>query len=140
MPPTHILDTDVFSEFLSGKHPITSRIVSTLPGSVCVSVITIDEVLGGWYTLLRRVKSAADAEFAYENLAKSVMAFGKFPIANFDVSAFHRCESLVRLKLNVRKNDLRIAAIALELQAVVVTRNARDFARIPGLTIEDWDA
>jgi tRNA(fMet)-specific endonuclease VapC len=34
--------------------------------------------------------------------------------------------------------DLKIAAIALVQQAVVLTRNQRDFAKIVGLQIEDW--
>jgi len=47
-------------------------------------------------------------------------------------------ETLVKAKLNVKRNDLRIAAIALELGATVVTRNRRDFGRVPGLLVEDW--
>jgi predicted nucleic acid-binding protein len=35
--------------------------------------------------------------------------------------------SLERMNLNVRKMDLRIAAIVLECGGVVVTRNVRDF-------------
>lgn len=39
---------------------------------------------------------------------------------------------------NVGGNDLRIAATALEMNATVVTRNVRDFERVPGLTVENW--
>jgi tRNA(fMet)-specific endonuclease VapC len=54
------------------------------------------------------------------------------------VSAVPRVEQLVKAKLNVKRNDLRIAAVALELRATIVTRKRRDFGRIPGLPIEDW--
>ena len=49
-----------------------------------------------------------------------------------------RFETLKAMRLNVGANDLRIAAIALENDATVVTRNTRDFERVPGLRIENW--
>jgi tRNA(fMet)-specific endonuclease VapC len=34
--------------------------------------------------------------------------------------------------------DLKIASIALASDATLLTRNATDFRRIPGLRVEDW--
>ena len=48
--------------------------------------------------------------------------------------------SLKRMNLNVRKMDLRISAVVLEHGGVLVTRNVRDFQRVPGLPIEDWSS
>jgi tRNA(fMet)-specific endonuclease VapC len=42
------------------------------------------------------------------------------------------------MRLNVGSYDLRIAAIALDGGVTVVTRNLRDFHRVPGLVCEDW--
>lgn len=35
-------------------------------------------------------------------------------------------------------HDLMIAAIALAHRLTVVTHNTREFSRVPGLTLEDW--
>jgi tRNA(fMet)-specific endonuclease VapC len=50
----------------------------------------------------------------------------------------NRYLTLAGLRLNVGKMDLRIAAITLENGATVVTRNTRDFSRVPNLTVVDW--
>jgi tRNA(fMet)-specific endonuclease VapC len=34
--------------------------------------------------------------------------------------------------------DLRIASIAISRSLVLLTRNARDFGKIPELVMEDW--
>ena len=34
--------------------------------------------------------------------------------------------------------DLRIASIAIVTNSTLLSRNLRDFRRVPGLTAEDW--
>jgi tRNA(fMet)-specific endonuclease VapC len=75
---------------------------------------------------------------AYRLWTETTEALAEFAILTFDEPAIRRYETLVRRRLNVGRIDLRIAAIALEHAATVVTRNQRDFGRVPGLTIADW--
>lgn len=49
-----------------------------------------------------------------------------------------RFQHLAGLKLNVGRMDLRIAAVVLEHHGNLVTRNARDLGRVPGLVLGDW--
>jgi tRNA(fMet)-specific endonuclease VapC len=62
----------------------------------------------------------------------------RLQILSFSAAAIDRYGVLLRSKLGVKGNDLRIAAIALENSAIVVTRNRVDFERIPGVRIENW--
>ncbi|GBO53828.1 hypothetical protein APA_1776 [Pseudanabaena sp. lw0831] len=57
---------------------------------------------------------------------------------SFDISAYHQFEILRRQFRRLGTRDLRIAAIALSINATVITRNAKDFGQIQSLSIEDW--
>lgn len=103
-------------------------------------MITIEEQVSGWYTLLRRVKNAEDLARAYQRLADTVAMLSRFQILSFTKPAIDCFEDLKRQRLGIKHMDLRIAAIARENSAVLVTRNLRDFRPIARLTSEDWSA
>jgi tRNA(fMet)-specific endonuclease VapC len=105
---------------------------------VAVTAITIDESYSGWHARILKARKPDEVADAYAGLAQAAAVFGSFSIIPFPLPAIQRFALLRRQKLNVGGNDLRIAAIALEAGAVVVTHNLRDFNRVPGLACEDW--
>lgn len=107
---------------------------------VVVSTVTVEEALGGWYTCIRQAKTFHDQARASQSMAQTMMLLNKFPIIAVTESSLRHAESLVKAKLNIGRMDLKIAALALELDVTVVTNNIRDFSRVPGLKVEDWSA
>lgn len=103
-----------------------------------VGSINIEESLGGWLALLRKVRTPRDRANAARLLTDAVVFLNQFELIPATEAAELRYDRLVKLKLNVGGNDLRLAALALELPATVVTDNARDFGRVPGLLWVDW--
>lgn len=134
----HVLDTDILSLFQHGHPVVCQHIAAHAPTDLAITVISVEEQLSGWYALLRSTARRDHLAVAYQSLAASIPFLAKFNILPFPETAMERVERLVAAKLRVRKMDLRIAAIALEHGAVVVTRNLRDFQRVPGLSVQDW--
>ena len=81
-----VLDTDILSLF-RGNHPVVSMRVSAQPPSdVAITVITVEEQLTGWYTLLRRSKRHDQGARAYQHLADTTSFLGGLNILAFAVS------------------------------------------------------
>ncbi len=59
-------------------------------------------------------------------------------VLEFDEAAAVEFRRLKQSRVRIGTMDLKIAAIALANNATVLTRNSRDFTRVPGLRIEDW--
>jgi tRNA(fMet)-specific endonuclease VapC len=134
----YVLDTDTFTLFREGHDEVNRRVQAHPPAELATSVITVEEQLTGWYSLVRRARTPEQLEMAYRELAESVQFCSQVQILPYTQAAIGRFEGLRALRLNVGAMDLRIAAIVLEAGATLVTRNLRDFRRIPGLMIEDW--
>ncbi len=135
-----VLDTDVLTLYYRGDATVIQRVDSRPSAELAISVITVDEQLTGWYTLTRQARRPEQIAGAYAHLGDAVVRLARWRILPYTEAAIARVAQLKALRLNVRLMDLRIAAIALENGAVVVTRNARDFSRIPALGVEDWSA
>jgi tRNA(fMet)-specific endonuclease VapC len=133
-----VLDTDILTLYYRGHPIVVPRVVAQPPTSLSISVMTVDEQLTGWYTLARKARKPEQIARAYARLGEAVVRLAKWQILPYTETAIARAAHLKTLRLNVRLMDLRIAAIALENDAAVVSRNRRDFERVPGLQIEDW--
>ena len=134
----HVPDTDTLSLLQEGHAAVMARVAACPTEDLAITVVSVEEQLSGWYRLLRQTKKPERLAKVYDRLTAAVRSLSRLPILSFSEAAIHRSKALQASKLNVRKMDLCIAAIALEHQAIVVTRNVRDFERVPNLVVEDW--
>lgn len=128
-----ILDTNVCIAFLNGADPaVRDRLRSMPPDELALCSVVKAELLYG-----ARRSSHID-----ENLEKLQRFFEPFASLPFDDEAAARY-GLLRAQLSaagtpIGGNDLLIAATALASDATLVTRNTREFRRVPGLRVETW--
>ena len=134
-----LLDTDILSLLQQG-HAVVSKHVNRCPVTdVSFAVITLQEQMRGFDARLSRARGHRQMARAYDMLVTRLLpTWKRFAVLSFQEPAIERFEHLRSLRLNVGLMDLRIAATALENSVTVVTRNERDFKRVPGLTTVDW--
>jgi len=132
----YLLDTNVLSRFARGLDPsIADQIDLHLEDCVLSSI--------AWYELQYGAKRSPTPVRAAERIARLrsffpfIRAFGEEEAA----ASSHARFCLETLKPNAQPigpNDVLLAGHALALGAVFVTHNVREFSRVPGLVIEDW--
>ncbi len=134
----YVFDTDHLSLYQAGHTRVLLNVMKHMQDQLALSIITVEELLNGWQTALRKARDDVRRAEAYRRMALAVEDLSGWAIFPFALPAMARHASLLRQRLNVGSNYLKIAAIAMESGGTIVTRNARDFSRIPGLIWEDW--
>jgi tRNA(fMet)-specific endonuclease VapC len=134
----YVFDTDHLSLYQAGHARVLLNLMRHMQDQLSLTVITVEELLNGWQTALRKARDDVRRAEAYRRMALAIEGLSGWAIFPFSLRAMARHASLLRQRLNVGSNDLKIAAIAMESGGTIVTRNARDFSRIPGLIWEDW--
>ena len=87
---------------------------------------------------LSRAPDSAAVVRGYERLGKVLANFAAAQVLPFDDAAAHVFDEFRRRRIRIGVMDLRIAAIAFSRDMTVLTRNVRDFRRVPKLKVEDW--
>lgn len=135
----YILDTDHVSLILS-SHP--QVVAQAAQHQVAVTIVTVQELFNGWVGKINDPSLVNQLPKLYSKLFTTVKYLQTVEILDFTPEADRCLKQLLRDHPYLRKNrlqkDMRIAAIALSLNATVVTRNQRDFEQVIGLTIANW--
>ncbi|NUO82693.1 type II toxin-antitoxin system VapC family toxin [candidate division KSB1 bacterium] len=133
-----ILDTDTLSAYHRGHPEVVAR-YSALPLVLrAITVVTAEEVLRGRFAQINQAKKTEKLILAYDFLREAVVNLSRIRILRFDEQAASRYGRIKSLKTRVGTLDLRIAAIALSNNAILITANQRHFRQVPELITEDW--
>lgn len=130
----YLLDTNSCIAYL--RKPLAAlaqRVLATGPEAIAISAITAVELYRGAHLSAK----------ANDNLTAVVAFMRPFAMLSLDAPAAAiagRIDAeLARQGLRIGPYDTLIAAVALAHDLTLVTRNTREFSRVPGLRLEDWE-
>ena len=129
--PRYMLDTNMCIYLMKNQpEEVARRFAQCYVGDVVMSSITYAELEYG-------VVVSADPEKERINLASLVEDIQVIP---FDTAAGVAYGPIRQATRDIRQDalDKLIAAHAVALNATVVTNNVKDFAKYPGVLLENW--
>ena len=127
-----MLDTNIVSELVrKPAGDIAHRAASLEPSSIAISIIVAAELR---YGAERRRSARLSSQLEAVLSAINTLPMSEPVDAHY---GFIRAE-LEQVGRPIGHNDLLIAAHARALGVTLVTRNVREFSRVPDLTIDDW--
>ncbi|PSB18418.1 type II toxin-antitoxin system VapC family toxin [Phormidesmis priestleyi ULC007] len=135
----YILDTEHVTLLENGDLACIKHLDSVGYELVALTAITVEERVQGWLSAIRRASAPAQSErliWAYVGLRQTVQYLNGFTILDWTNSASRQFAEL-RGQVRIGTQDLRIAAIARSTNAILVTRNLKDFSQVPDLQTED---
>ena len=127
-----VLDTNTLVYFFRGEGEVARRLLSTAPANIAVPTIVVYELETG----IAKSKDAAKRRGQLDQLLQ-VVAVLPFGIEEAKAAAALRAR-LEQEGAPIGPMDTLIAGTALAHRAVLVTRNVREFGRVPGLAVQDW--
>jgi tRNA(fMet)-specific endonuclease VapC len=127
-----VLDIRTLIWFFRGEGEVARRLLSTAPANIAVPTIVVYELETG-------VAKSKDAVRRRGQLDQLLQVVAVLPFGIEEAKAAARLRA--RLEQDgtpIGPMDTLIAGTALAHRAALVTRNVREFGRVPGLQVQDW--
>jgi tRNA(fMet)-specific endonuclease VapC len=126
---TYLVDSDWVAEYLKGRDTAVSLLDDLFEEDLAISIITFGEIYEGIYY----GTDPQHNELVFRSFLRGVRVLG----INRTIA---RRFALIRGKLRaegqiISQPDILIAATALQYDLTLLTRNLRDFGRIPDLKL-----
>jgi predicted nucleic acid-binding protein len=135
-----LFDTDTLTHFSYGNTNVRRKIEEVGDEQLAIAVITRNEVLRGRADSLLKAANEEELRKAAERFRQAEELLSDFLVVDFNEDAIKHFGGLRKQK-NLKKMgraDILIACIALANEALLVTRNTKDFKDITRLRIENW--
>ena len=137
-----LLDTDHVNVLKYPDHPqfvtLTTQLNAAADPDVATTVITIEEQMRGWLAWINRSDDVQRQVPAYQELLRLFDFYSRWQVMAFDDQAAKTFQALRRSRIRIGTMDLKIAAIALVHDALLLSANLRDFQRVPNLRVANW--
>jgi tRNA(fMet)-specific endonuclease VapC len=137
----YIMDTDHISLYERGHPKISNRIIVSRQNDfdrLAITIVSVEEQCAGRLAQIRKAVTPISIASAYQYLKDTIALFSDLEILDYDVIAEEHFRVLRRSGLRIGTQDLRIAAIALVHDGILLTRNLCDFEKVPKLMVQDW--
>jgi tRNA(fMet)-specific endonuclease VapC len=130
----YLLDTNVCVMYLNGRSDLVrDRILSTPTPDMAVCSVVKAELFYG-------AMKSNNPTRTLERQQQFLERFVSLPFADDAAILFGQIRArLANAGTPIGAYDLQIAAIALANSLILVTHNTREFDRVDGLQIEDWE-
>jgi len=122
------------SEFIR----LTLRMLQHSLSDFALSIISFHEQVIGAHSFINRAQTSTDIARGYTLLLETLNSFAKAPVLPFEAKAIAIFDEMRSQKVRVSTMDLRIAAISISNNLVLLTRNTGDFSKVSSLITEDW--
>ena len=92
----------------------------------------------GWLAVIARARNQSKEVAAYQRLQALLRFFNEIPVLNYTDVVAARFDDLKGSRLRLGSMDLKIAALALSQNGLLLTANLKDFQKVPNLRVENW--